>query len=99
MKAMLIMDMPNGCCDCDFCLDAGETKHDFICRATLENGCFYKSIDFDVIYNYDERATWCPLREVPQKKEIAFRDSDITRIEKIGYNDCIDEILGGAENG
>ena len=93
------MDMPNGCCDCDFCLDAGETKHDFICRATLENGCSYKSIDFDVIYNYDERATWCPLREVPQKLEdntaihLPYNEGYLN-----GWNDCVDAI-GGAENG
>lgn len=81
-KAMLIMDkIPTTCSECKLC------GFDGVCHAVHEF-CQYR---------FDKKQEWCPLREVPQKKEIVFRDSDITRIEKIGYNDCIDEILGGGE--
>ena len=79
------MDMPSRCADC-------------ILRASPHKTfCVTNFMDISDDEYYKQKPTWCPLREVPQKKEIAFRDSDITRIEKIGYNDCIDEILGGAE--
>ena len=34
----------------------------------------------------NKKPTWCPLREVTEKD-----------VEAIGYNACIDEILGGGE--
>lgn len=41
-----------------------------------------------------EKPTWCPLRSVPQKKtELTMFDIG----EAMGYNACIDEILGGGE--
>ena len=90
-KAMLIMDMPNNCISCNLCL-VGKDKHtkEFYWRCMIHPT---KMITKDEGKN--GKPTWCPLREVPQKKEIEFRDSDITRIEKIGYNACIDEILRG----
>ena len=89
---MLIMDMPSSCEECDFFKELRWNRH----YCTQKNCKEIEGYVSDFRY---EKPTWCPLREVPQKKEIAFRDSDITRIEKIGYNACIDEILGGAENG
>ena len=87
-KAMLIMDMPSSCAECILGDDDSSGLY-----------CVPKEEYVDVEDTTESRASFCPLRECPQKKEIAFRDSDITRIEKIGYNACIDEILGGAEHG
>ena len=88
-KAMLIMDMPNGCIECPLCYN-----EDFpMCEA---GG---RRIKED---NIEKRQEWCPLKEVPQKK--AEFDMDIIHHEsldlgkRIGYNACIDEILGGEEN-
>ena len=87
MKAMLIMDMPSSCSTCQLCVPSKEKE---LCwRCTLYPTMMIAKRKMNI------RQEYCPLREVPQKKEIAFRDSDITRIEKIGYNDCIDEIGGG----
>ena len=42
--------------------------------------------------NKFEKPSWCPLREVPEKKDpILFEPDDYYR----GYNDCLDDILGG----
>ena len=90
-KAMLIMDMPKYCNDCDFVLDslgycARHHEH-------IPNYNFYSE--------KNEKPTWCPLREVPQKIGIDEalkmpRDGCIADVIR-SYNACIDEILGGGE--
>ena len=82
MKAILIMDMPSSCMECQFCYN-----EDFpMCEA---GGRRIKDDDIE------KRQEWCPLREVPKKMELYGARDGIAR----GYNQCIDEILGGAENG
>lgn len=44
----------------------------------------------------ETRPDWCPLKEVPQKKEID-RLSVRRHFEAKGYNACIDDILGDKE--
>lgn len=44
----------------------------------------------------DTRPDWCPLKELPQKKEMQFLD-DASEYHRQGYNACIDDILGGSE--
>ena len=93
---MLIMDMPETCYECPF-LDEADN--------CLAMGVYYT--DVEVVL---EKPTWCPLREVLQKKEEEHRilkpyeDTPwhkrfVTEkdVEAIGYNACIDEILGGGE--
>ena len=83
-KAMLIMDeMPTTCSDCNLC------GFDGVCHAVHEF-CQYR---------FDKKQEWCPLRECPTKKETVL--SEIRNMGEInynlGYNACIDEILGGGE--
>lgn len=52
----------------------------------------YKDVD-----DIGRKPTWCPLREVPQKKVSCFSDNAYRSLLKQGYNACIDEILGGGE--
>lgn len=93
-KAMLIMDMPSSCSECEFCRETGEDRH--VCEQKVFNGrC--KRINYDVENYMYEKPTWCPLREVPQKKEFVNLETAYDRIIKRGYNACIDEILGGGE--
>lgn len=43
---------------------------------------------------------WCPIRPMPEKKELTGDVSNVKSISeesiKIGWNDCIDEMLKGA---
>lgn len=95
-KSMLIIDMPSSCSECEFCRETGEDRH--VCEQKVFNGrC--KRINYDVENYMYEKPTWCPLREVPQKKVRYFSDNAYKSLLKHGYNACIDEILGGAENG
>lgn len=113
-KAMLIMDMPSACVECDFFARGSHDKP--ICILCTENCAdylytkqVYKTIPPSLV---NEKQTWCPLREVPEKHEkghclkIAIENDcyDATVQDDAwcegydkGYNACIDEILGGGE--
>lgn len=93
-KAILVIDMPSNCSDCVLCADG-------YCRAS-----------FRFCYNrYDEKKeTFCPLRPMPEKKEelnLNYILAEAKSREEVadgvlmsfmidGYNACIDEIGGGA---
>ena len=89
-KAILVMDMPSSCSECQL-LVGFIGKEIAICTGTTSSKK----------YNYPNgcRPSYCPLREVPQKKglfnQLPKYDTDIHYEQ--GYNACIDEILGGGE--
>ena len=82
-KAMLIMDMPSSCEECDFFKELRWNRH----YCTQKNCKEIEGYVSDFRY---EKPYWCPLHEVPQKME---KYHEIA----LGYNACIDEILGGGE--
>lgn len=88
-KAMLIMDMPNGCDGCPICQGIA-TDGDFVCSIRDKDGNEQGFYDGEY-----ERPNYCPLREVPPR---AYHPNfcDNGRFDA-GYNACIDEILGGGE--
>lgn len=90
-KAVLVIDMPNNCVECDVtCLDRHQRDVGLIKHPCQEE-------------NY-ERPEWCPLRPLPEKKEPTRKPvSDefswkYTDYEK-GFNDCIDVITGESKDG
>ena len=87
-KAILIMDMPKYCSECQLCV-ALCGKEIAVCTGTT--GTEKKD------GSNEGRPTWCPLREVPQKKPCGDYTSLIRIGERKGYNACIDELLGGGE--
>lgn len=87
-KSILIIDTPESCAKCPIFFG---TYADMTCRG---NG---RTIDYPFPDN--RIAEWCPLKEIPQKKpEIEIRKNNDYRENFYinGYNDCLDEILGGA---
>lgn len=94
-KAILVMDMPESCSECNL-------HKDGYCQSKLKYT--YGRID-------ECRASFCPLREIPQKKDSmnlnaimenckerdSIMDSVLKQFIVDGYNACIDEILKGAE--
>ena len=89
-KAMLIMDMPESCEKCNLCvLHSDYVSIEYECRGTkISNGYVkvHPKIDYKLL---NKKQDWCPLLEVPEKYE------DVCTDFRIGYNVCIDEILGG----
>lgn len=100
-KAVLVMDeMPECCADCYCGYFERDTKElNLVCGATGEDA------------NNVGKPDWCPLRELPEKKEEfelrEFKGSvkgkwKVPLIENKGFNACLDEILkekkvGGSE--
>ena len=90
-KAMLIMDMPECCADCRLS-DEGK-----FCK--YENSQIFKLVENNEGFMTEnigltKKPDWCPLREVPKRKQgsgLPQYDTDIHY--EIGYNACIDEII------
>lgn len=84
-KAVLIMDdMPDYCNDCYAMYMSLSGR---FCRAAEES-----------LPAKAERPDWCPLRELPEKKETVhpqecYDNSYWTDEMKAGFNACLDEIL------
>ena len=86
-KAVLVMDMPECCADC-VCsyFEIGSKELNLVCGATGEDA------------NNVGKPDWCPLRELPEKKETVhpqecYDNSYWTDEMKAGFNACLDEIL------
>ena len=81
MKAILVMDMPSSCSECNF-------QQYGICHAVR------KSI-VGTPTDLKSKPDWCPLKPMPEKKETP--DNILGVFMNIGRNACIDEILGDKE--
>lgn len=99
-KAIAIIDRPKNCQKCWFSkcyysLPLSTHRKGYGCR--LKEPCDREVEDFD--YDEEVHLSNCPLREVPQKMQVCgkYPQADgITPSYKIGWNDCIDEILKGS---
>ena len=81
MKAILVIDMPEDCYGCP-------------CYQGMSGDSFCGVSNEDTMINTDTKPNWCPLKLMPQKKEIEWSDSFGKHNYKKGFNECIDEILG-----
>ena len=93
-KAVLVMDdMPESCDMCDFVDDMQPPRYG---ERTLY--CSAPGIGEDVTDYVECRPDWCPLRELPEKKETVhpqecYENSYCTDEMKAGWNACLDRIL------
>ena len=80
------MNMPDSCVGCPICQRADDNL--YYCMAT-----------FKIIVDVWLKAHWCPLRELPQKREEGYaKDVGLRDCGFIdGWNACIDEIMKGSE--
>ena len=121
MKAILVIDeMPKSCCDCHYNQYLEYVGYRY-CVADVNNLKVLES-EFDDEHDlYDSRKSWCPLKPMPQKKEVEVNKiEDIMHTEysiediyknkyvadiqlatdkliSLGWNACINEILGEEE--
>lgn len=88
-KAVLVMDMPETCCDCRFCRELHEGV-ETCCELEDEpnDNTQCRMID-DYCYH---KPDWCPLRELPEKKERRVGEHG-ERMYRAGFNACLYEIL------
>lgn len=83
-KAVLIMDMPECCADCQLADDDPSGLY-----------CVLADDYYDGSDSSEDRASFCPLRELPEKiPELKSGYEDLsTSIRRVGWNACLDEIL------
>ena len=87
-KAILVIDKPSNCIQCP-CIRINSFYD--VCQLAKRT----------LPFNEKEIPDWCPLRPMPEKKEtICYQGESWSSVEKktenVGWNACIDEIGGGA---
>ena len=82
MKAILVLEMPSKCEECNF--------HQYgICHAVRK--CITGTPK-----ELKSKPDWCPLKPIPSKKDKPTKSESVACFN-VGYNACIDEILGDKE--
>lgn len=83
-KAVLIMDMPESCADCQLADDDPSGLY-----------CVFADDYYDGSDSSEDRASFCPLRKLPEKiPELKSGYEDLSKsIRRMGWNACLDEIL------
>lgn len=92
-KAVLVIENPSLCLCCPI-VRYSNVKGPFECNH------YGKEVTYHEFYY--KKPEWCPLVELPQKKEVCGKypqKDGRPPSYKIGYNDCIDDILKEVENG
>lgn len=87
-KAFLVMDMPSSCSEC-------KLKSRLNCEIEgVTHCCNLTEGMITLDKGFEERLPNCPLPEFPQKKEADVYTNAYDKAAMIGYNACIDELLG-----
>lgn len=82
MKAILVVDMPNTCEECQFCGRGGKNLERYVCSLTGE-------------HSEDIHLVGCPLKPLPKKREEEFITTFGTKGRDAmaeGWNACLEEI-------
>lgn len=97
-KVIAVMDRPKDCQKCWFSmchysLPLLTRRKGYSCRLKEPQDRVVEDFDYDEVVHLSN----CPLKEIPER---AYHENfcDGGRYDK-GYNDCLDTILGGEENG
>lgn len=88
-KAILVMDIPECCADCQLADDDPSGLY-----------CVFADDYYDGSDSSEDRASFCPLRELPEKnpsnpelKPGVYYTEKGYEVYKRGWNACLDEIL------
>lgn len=82
-KAVLVIDMPESCADCQL---ADDDPSGLYCPLADD---YYDGTD-----SSEDRASFCPLRELPKHRRAIGNVSEGEKLlMNAGFNDCLDEIL------
>ena len=83
-KAILVMDMPKSCFDCNLCHINGSNG---------EDNCQAFEVARQVNSETYKKPDWCPLRELPEHKRTVGTESENDKLlMNMGWNACLDEI-------
>lgn len=82
-KAVLVIDMPESCADCQLADDDPSGLY-----------CVPEDEYYDGKESTEDRASFCPLRQLPEKRRtIGDESKSDALIMNAGFNACLDKIL------
>lgn len=92
MKAVLVIKMPSKCFNCPLhqSLDAEEGEHEFMMFCNAEH--WRESVTHTPVENLEERPSWCPLRPLPETKDVGYPIDDYAVGFGDGWDACLREI-------
>lgn len=96
-KSFYMLDTPLSCFTCDCC----HTKdYDFRERIDGEKICGIENMNVDDYWDgiNPRKPDWCPLRDLPEKKEENKYHNNYERGIVDGFNACINKLLKGGES-
>jgi len=83
-KVILVMDnMPESCDKCSLF----HNHYSDMCCGGLRN----RTIDYP--YPKDFRQDWCPLKDLPEREDVNFENTEYDVGYITGWNECIEKIL------
>lgn len=95
MKYVLIVENDDTCYICPLC------EVEFGWLGDIKKGVCRRTYDDVTVYldGVSGRPNWCPLKPLPQKLKLRIQREWITDYDRyeIGYNACLDEIIGETE--
>lgn len=77
MKAILMIDMPKNCDECQFCGRGGRNLERYVCSLTGE-------------HSEDIHLVGCPLKPLPARPDVIPIKEEEAYV--FGWNDCLKEI-------
>ena len=84
--AILVIDKPKMCDECKMHFKGIDDNGQFI------SACCVMSKAYD---NGSKVQEWCPLRPIPERKEVHYTDplfGEVENLTNIGYNKCLDDL-------
>ena len=85
-KGIIVTTMPVSCRECVCWRGAGESDKGHICCLTEKGIKEYVA--------KDTKPDWCPIKPLPGKMDYQTRHGLLQEQIMVGWNMCIDEILG-----
>lgn len=94
-KAVLVIDIPEICIDCQFCCEFHkQTKACCSITDDDKDKSLMKEIDYE--YGYCQgKPDWCPLMDLPEKDNFDDPYDEYYTGYRDGWNRCLEEITGG----
>lgn len=80
-KSILVIDIPEKCIECPLC--------------AFERRCQAKEEILMPSNIRGQKPDWCPLQDVPEKRDSKDYLDDDAEAYCNGWNDCLDKILNG----
>lgn len=68
-------------------------------KCLLNNNFFCNATNICVVKFIDSRPDWCPLKQLPERYDKVSCDGSPFYHMSVGWNNCIDEILGDNDDG